>query len=250
MAHNNDSYSTKNTLNDNNHSNDCNEVCVPLAIMGRTMRKRRAKNEKESREAQEVVQQCVTQFISFITWVARHRCMENKRKTMNADDLLRALQVSGFTDYIFPLRRYLEKYRAWEERKQADPPQGHAGSTSESGVVFSHVQDGTTNLVGLNFSTNHWTTFLRLEFPSLKSFQFVFLSYGLIWEFFKFIYCIWESWAKSIWYVFLCVHQFYIFCRKGFFLNSCIDLKKKIYVLHWTAEVEKHQFYIYFFLCW
>uniref|UniRef100_A0A1I8GYR3 Nuclear transcription factor Y subunit beta n=1 Tax=Macrostomum lignano TaxID=282301 RepID=A0A1I8GYR3_9PLAT len=47
---------------------------------------------KITKEAKECVQECVSEFISFITSEASDRCQDDKRKTMNGEDILTAMQ--------------------------------------------------------------------------------------------------------------------------------------------------------------
>lgn len=68
-------------------------------------------NAKVAKESKESVQECVSEFISFITSEASDKCNEEKRKTINGDDLLWAMSTLGFDKYIEPLREYLRKYR-------------------------------------------------------------------------------------------------------------------------------------------
>jgi len=57
------------------------------------------------------VQECVSEFISFITSEASERCAQEKRKTINGEDILFAMATLGFDPYIEPLKVYLQKYR-------------------------------------------------------------------------------------------------------------------------------------------
>ena len=57
------------------------------------------------------IQECVSEFISFITSEASERCHNEKRKTMNGEDLLYSLCALGFENYIEPLKLFLQKYR-------------------------------------------------------------------------------------------------------------------------------------------
>lgn len=59
----------------------------------------------------ECVQECVSEFISFITSEASERCCNEKRKTMNGEDILWAMTTLGFDNYIEPLKVFLQKYR-------------------------------------------------------------------------------------------------------------------------------------------
>jgi nuclear transcription Y subunit beta len=42
---------------------------------------------------------------------ASDKCQREKRKTINGDDLLWAMNTLGFEDYIEPLQVYLQKFR-------------------------------------------------------------------------------------------------------------------------------------------
>lgn len=68
-------------------------------------------NAKIAKDAKEAIQECVSEFISFITSEASDRCLQEKRKTINGDDLLWAMTTLGFDRYIEPLKIYLSKYR-------------------------------------------------------------------------------------------------------------------------------------------
>jgi len=57
------------------------------------------------------VQECVSEFISFITSEASDKCQQEKRKTINGDDIIWAMSTLGFDSYVEPLKLYLQKYR-------------------------------------------------------------------------------------------------------------------------------------------
>jgi histone H3/H4 len=69
-------------------------------------------NTKISKEAKECVQECVGEFIAFITSEASFQCKNQKRKTVNGEDILWALGQVGFDDYKIILQEYLNKYKA------------------------------------------------------------------------------------------------------------------------------------------
>ncbi len=76
------------------------------------------KDAKISKEARETVQECVSEYISFITSEACDRCKGGNRKTINGDDLLFALNQLGFEHYISNLQLYYTKYK--EAQKHAE----------------------------------------------------------------------------------------------------------------------------------
>ncbi|XP_031485212.1 nuclear transcription factor Y subunit B-1-like [Nymphaea colorata] len=87
---------------------------LPIANISRIMKKALPANGKIAKDAKETVQECVSEFISFITSEASDKCQREKRKTINGDDLLWAMGTLGFEDYIDPLKVYLNMYREME----------------------------------------------------------------------------------------------------------------------------------------
>jgi nuclear transcription Y subunit beta len=84
-------------------------------------------NAKIAKEAKECMQECVSEFISFITsegespciptrlpltWTpASEKCQQEKRKTVNGEDILFAMTSLGFENYSEALKIYLSRYR-------------------------------------------------------------------------------------------------------------------------------------------
>lgn len=75
------------------------------------MKKAIPENGKIAKDARECIQECVSEFISFITSEAIDRSHSENRKTVNGDDILHAMQTLGFDNYVAPLTMYLQKYR-------------------------------------------------------------------------------------------------------------------------------------------
>ncbi|XVE99389.1 hypothetical protein REPUB_Repub03eG0194000 [Reevesia pubescens] len=84
---------------------------LPIANISRIMKKALPPNGKIAKDAKDTVQECVSEFISFITSEASDKCQKEKRKTINGDDLLWAMATLGFEEYIEPLKVYLARYR-------------------------------------------------------------------------------------------------------------------------------------------
>lgn len=87
------------------------DIFLPIANVARIMKNSIPPNGKIAKEAKECVQECVSEFISFITSEAAERCQQEKRKTINGEDILFALSTLGFDPYVEPLKLYLTKYR-------------------------------------------------------------------------------------------------------------------------------------------
>ncbi|BGP55993.1 hypothetical protein JCM8202_005135 [Rhodotorula sphaerocarpa] len=84
---------------------------LPIANVGRIMKKCLPDTTKVSKDAKECVQECTSEFISFITSEAAERCAIEKRKTINGEDILFAMSTLGFDMYAEVLKVYLVKYR-------------------------------------------------------------------------------------------------------------------------------------------
>ncbi|ONK54924.1 uncharacterized protein A4U43_UnF9650 [Asparagus officinalis] len=107
---------------------------LPIANVGRIMKQILPPNAKISKEAKETMQECVSEFISFVTGEASDKCHKEKRKTVNGDDICWALSTLGFDDYVEPMRRYLQKYRETEGDRAAaaGASGGHLGRGGNS----------------------------------------------------------------------------------------------------------------------
>ncbi|KAL0338396.1 UNVERIFIED_CONTAM: Nuclear transcription factor Y subunit B-10 [Sesamum angustifolium] len=104
---------------------------LPIANISRIMKKALPANGKIAKDAKETVQECVSEFISFITSEASDKCQREKRKTINGDDLLWAMATLGFEDYIDPLKVYLTRYREGDTKGSA---KGADGSGRKDGL--------------------------------------------------------------------------------------------------------------------
>ncbi|KAI7854990.1 histone-fold-containing protein [Circinella umbellata] len=92
---------------------------LPIANVARIMKKSLPENAKIAKEAKECVQECVSEFISFITSESSDRCLQEKRKTINGEDILWAMQSLGFENYAEALKIYLAKYRETTKLERA-----------------------------------------------------------------------------------------------------------------------------------
>lgn len=115
---------------------------MPIANVIRIMRKVLPTHAKISDDAKETIQECVSEYISFITSEANERCQQEQRKTITAEDVLWAMSKLGFDDYIEPLSMYIQRYREIEGDHRGSirgdhlPPIKRSGSTDISGHLF------------------------------------------------------------------------------------------------------------------
>lgn len=88
---------------------------LPIANVARVMKLALPPHAKLSKESKECVQECVSEFISFITSQAADKSKLEKRKTLNGEDMLWAMFTLGFEHYAETLKIYLAKYRQFEQ---------------------------------------------------------------------------------------------------------------------------------------
>ncbi|KAJ6453792.1 histone-fold-containing protein [Mycena sanguinolenta] len=84
---------------------------LPIANVSRIMKASVPPSTKIGKDAKECVQECVSEFISFITSEAAERSLGEKRKTIGGEDLLTAMTALGFDNYAEVLKIYLSKLR-------------------------------------------------------------------------------------------------------------------------------------------
>ncbi|XP_031479840.1 nuclear transcription factor Y subunit B-1-like [Nymphaea colorata] len=119
---------------------------MPIANVIRIMRRILPSHAKISDDAKETIQECVSEYISFVTSEANERCQREQRKTITADDVLWAMRKLGFDDYVEPLSVYLQKFREMEGER--------GGMRVVDGLTGSMRKDmGALN--GYHSSTHH-----------------------------------------------------------------------------------------------
>lgn len=94
---------------------------LPIANVGRVMKNALPSSGRVGKDSKECMQECVSEFISFITSEANDRCIQEKRKTITGDDILYAMTTLGFDAYIEPLKLYLQKYREYIKADKVNP---------------------------------------------------------------------------------------------------------------------------------
>ena len=140
---------------------------LPIANISRIMKKALPPNGKIAKDAKDTMQECVSEFISFITSEASEKCQKEKRKTINGDDLLWAMATLGFEDYIEPLKVYLARYREAEGDTKGSARSGDGSATPDqvglAGQNAQLVHQGSLNYIGLQVQPQH------LVMPSMQS---------------------------------------------------------------------------------
>lgn len=117
---------------------------LPVANIGRIIKNNLPKEVKLSKEAKETFQECLSEFISFITSEASERCLSDKRKTINGEDLINSLSALGFDHYKNILKIYLEKYR--ESQKLSPNPNN--GINNNNNIGNGNCNDKGKDIAG------------------------------------------------------------------------------------------------------
>lgn len=134
---------------------------LPIANVARIMKKSIPKTGKVAKEAKDCVQECVSEFVSFITSEASERCQQEKRKTINGEDILFAMQTLGFDNFVEPLKVYLQKYR--------ESTKGEKGSVS-AGQVEANMEelsgDDTFGTISANLLSSADQHIIYTTYPS------------------------------------------------------------------------------------
>lgn len=119
-------------------------------------------NAKISKEAKEIVQECVSEFISFVASEASDRCAGEKRKTINGADIVAAMEALGFDRYIEPLRAFLDKYReklkiepdGRRDAKRAKREAAEDALAAPTAPAAAAAVDASSGLFGSNFGSD------------------------------------------------------------------------------------------------
>lgn len=97
-----------------------NEISLPIANIGRVMKSVLPGSAKIAKHAKDIVRDCVTEFIMFISSEASDICTNERRKTLSADDIMSAMNSLGFEHYNEALRSYHCRLREREQSRVMD----------------------------------------------------------------------------------------------------------------------------------
>ncbi|EKM76444.1 hypothetical protein AGABI1DRAFT_115782 [Agaricus bisporus var. burnettii JB137-S8] len=104
---------------------------LPIANVSRIMKGAVPPTAKIAKDAKECVQECVSEFISFITSEAAEKCQMEKRKTIGGEDILYAMGTLGFENYAETLKIHLAKLRQYQNGVSGGP--GGSGTGNGGG---------------------------------------------------------------------------------------------------------------------
>ncbi|KAK4476700.1 hypothetical protein RD792_015860 [Penstemon davidsonii] len=115
---------------------DEQDKLLPIANVGRIMKRILPHNAKISKEAKVTIQECASEFISFVTSEASDKCHKENRKTVNGDDICWALTSLGFDNYSEAMIRHLHRFREFErQNKNKLLPNSTTQEKDEQGIT-------------------------------------------------------------------------------------------------------------------
>lgn len=91
---------------------------LPLNNVANIMKSVLPDGTKISKDAKQLMQECCSELISFITSEATEIVSMDKRKTVMGDDIITSLDSLGFENYGEIMRIYLQKYKEFQLLKQ------------------------------------------------------------------------------------------------------------------------------------
>ncbi|KAG9257091.1 histone-fold-containing protein [Emericellopsis atlantica] len=125
-----------------------------FAPVARIMKNALPDNAKIAKEAKECMQECVSEFISFITSEASEKCQQEKRKTVNGEDILFAMTSLGFENYSEALKVYLSKYREQQAQGNRERVMENAGWATGMPLDATKVGDGAGDFAAADNANN------------------------------------------------------------------------------------------------
>ncbi|EEP76975.1 nuclear transcription factor Y subunit B-3 [Uncinocarpus reesii 1704] len=121
---------------------------IRVLLVARIMKTALPENAKIAKEAKECMQECVSEFISFITSEASEKCQGEKRKTVNGEDILFAMTSLGFENYAEALKIYLSKYRETQSSRAENQNRPPSSEYPQGGPVGGAGPPGAGGIGG------------------------------------------------------------------------------------------------------
>jgi histone H3/H4 len=125
---------------------------LPVTNISKIMKKVLPTNAKVTKEAKEAIQQYVSELVCLVTSEAADRCTQEKRKTINGEDILWSFNVLGYENYNNCLKIYLSKYRQAlrnekfdKQVKRIESASNEYNANSSSKESFEHSKINATD---------------------------------------------------------------------------------------------------------
>lgn len=94
------------------------DLNLPNAVITRIIKEALPDGVNVSKEARRAISQAASVFVLYATSCANNFAMKSKRKTLNAGDVLAAMEEMEFERFLEPLREALEVYKKGQKGKK------------------------------------------------------------------------------------------------------------------------------------
>lgn len=94
------------------------DLNLPNAVITRIIKEALPDGVNVSKEARKAISQAASVFVLYATSCANNFAMKAKRKTLNAGDVMAAMEEMEFERFLQPLREALEAYKKGQKGKK------------------------------------------------------------------------------------------------------------------------------------
>lgn len=94
------------------------DLNLPNAVITRIIKEALPDGVNVSKEARRAISQAASVFVLYATSCANNFAMKAKRKTLNAGDVLAAMEEMEFERFLVPLKEALEVYKKGQKGKK------------------------------------------------------------------------------------------------------------------------------------
>uniref|UniRef100_A0A8C7AX24 DNA polymerase epsilon subunit 3 n=1 Tax=Neovison vison TaxID=452646 RepID=A0A8C7AX24_NEOVI len=97
------------------------DLNLPNAVITRIIKEALPDGVNISKEARSAISRAASVFVLYATSCANNFAMKGKRKTLNASDVLSAMEEMEFQRFVTPLKEALEEQKKKDKDKKTDP---------------------------------------------------------------------------------------------------------------------------------
>lgn len=116
------------------------DLNLPNAVITRIIKEALPDGVNVSKEARKAISQAASVFVLYATSCANNFAMKAKRKTLNAGDVMAAMEEMEFERFLQPLREALEVYKKGQKGKKEASEQRKKDKEKKG-----EVEDGDKN---------------------------------------------------------------------------------------------------------
>ncbi|KAK1787778.1 hypothetical protein P4O66_016263 [Electrophorus voltai] len=110
------------------------DLNLPNAVITRIIKEALPEGVNVSKEARRAISQAASVFVLYATSCANSFAMKAKRKTLNAGDVMAAMEEMEFERFLPPLREALEAYKKGQKGKKEASEQKRKDKEKKNGT--------------------------------------------------------------------------------------------------------------------